>query len=48
VSVTGRGRGRIYEAPRIFEAVYGAVDVPETGEERQLSFDLRGDRHGTV
>jgi Fic family protein len=30
VEVTGRERGRIYEAPRIFQAVYGPVDVPET------------------
>ncbi len=35
--VTGRERGRIYEAPRIFEAVYGSVDVPDTGTETQLS-----------
>jgi len=30
--VTGRARGRIYEAPRIFQAVYGPVDLadPET------------------
>lgn len=27
--VTGRERGRIYEAPRIFDAVYGPVDEPE-------------------
>ncbi len=29
VEVTGRQRGRIYEAPRIFEAVYGPVPVEE-------------------
>jgi hypothetical protein len=27
VEVTGRGRGRIYEAPRIFKAVYGPVEA---------------------
>lgn len=31
VEVTGKERGRFYEAPRIFEAVYGPVVVPETG-----------------
>ena len=29
VEVTGRERRRIYEAPRIFEAVYGSVDVDD-------------------
>lgn len=29
--VTGRERGRIYEAPRIFEAVYGPVDIDSPG-----------------
>jgi len=40
--VTGRERGRIYEAPRIFDAVYGPVDVPETEPPPQarLSLDL--------
>jgi len=28
--ITGRGRYRIYEAPRIFEAVYGSVEVEES------------------
>jgi Fic family protein len=32
VEITGRERGRIYEAPRIFQAVYGAVE-PDTGPE---------------
>ena len=40
VEVTGRERGRIYEAPRIFDAVYGTVEVPERDPERQLSLDL--------
>jgi hypothetical protein len=44
IEVTGRGRRRIYEAPRIFEAVYGAVEVPETEHDRQISFDLDADR----
>jgi Fic family protein len=39
VEVTGRERGRIYEAPRIFDAVYGTVEIPE----RQLSLDLHPD-----
>lgn len=43
VEVTGRERGRIYEAPQIFEAVYGSVDVPANDPESQLSFDLRTD-----
>jgi Fic family protein len=38
VEVTGRERRRVYEAPRIFEAVYGAVDVP--GDDGQLSLGL--------
>lgn len=40
--VTGRERGRIYEAPRIFDAVYGPVDVPKTEPPPQarLSLDL--------
>jgi Fic family protein len=44
VEVTGRGRGRIYEAPRIFKAVYGTVEVPEVGHERQLSFNMDPER----
>jgi Fic family protein len=44
VEITGRGRGRIYEAPRIFQAVYGPVQVDETGGEPQLSLDLKNDR----
>jgi cell filamentation protein, protein adenylyltransferase len=40
VEITGKERGRIYEAPRIFEAVYGAVDVPPSAPEPQLSLDL--------
>jgi hypothetical protein len=31
VEVTGRERGRIYEAPRILDAVYGSVDIDEGG-----------------
>jgi Fic family protein len=36
--VTGRERGRIYEAPRIFDAVYGSVDLPEP--DRSLNAQL--------
>jgi Fic family protein len=39
VEVTGRERRRVYEAPRIFEAVYGEVDVPDE-DEGQLSLGL--------
>ena len=38
--VTGRERGRIYEAPRIFDAVYGPVDVGEPAPDPQLTLDL--------
>jgi Fic family protein len=31
VEITGKQRRRVYEAPRIYEAVYGPVDVPEAG-----------------
>lgn len=35
VEITGRARRRVYEAPGIFEAVYGAIDVPsDHGHER--------------
>jgi Fic family protein len=36
VETTGRERNRVYEAPAIFEAVYGSVDVPESAVEPQL------------
>ena len=36
--VTGRERGRIYEAPRIFDAVYGPVDDPEPDPSDQTPF----------
>lgn len=29
IEVTGRERGRVYESPRIFEAVYGSVDIED-------------------
>ena len=38
--VTGRERGRIYEAPRIFDAVYGPVDIGEPAPDPQLQLDL--------
>lgn len=40
VEVTGRERGRIYEAPRIFDAVYGPVDVPAVDGDQQLDLWL--------
>ena len=33
---TGRERNRVYEAPGIFDAVYGAVDVPDSDVAPQL------------
>lgn len=39
--VTGRERNRIYEASRIFEAVYGSVDVPESAGTAQLDLKLQ-------
>jgi Fic family protein len=38
--VTGKERNRIYEAPRIFEAVYGEVTVPDDDESGQLRFGV--------
>jgi Fic family protein len=38
--VTGRERGRIYEAPRIFDAVYGTVDIGEPAPGPQHTLDL--------
>ena len=43
VEMTGRERDRIYEAPRIFEAVYGGVHVEEADEDRQLSLEMDSD-----
>ena len=40
VETTGRERNRVYEAPAIFEAVYGAVDVPESSVAPQLPLGL--------
>lgn len=40
VEVTGRERGRIYEAPRIFDAVYGPVEVPALDGDQQLDLGL--------
>jgi Fic family protein len=41
VETTGRERNRIYEAPAIFDAVYGSVDVPESdvAPQRPLGLD---------
>jgi Fic family protein len=40
VEITGRDRGRIYEAPRIFRAVYGPVQTREQEGEHQLPLEL--------
>lgn len=42
VEVTGRERGRIYEAPRIFDAVYGAIPADEIAQADQLDLGLGG------
>lgn len=44
VEVTGRERGRIYEAPRIFDAVYGSVEIPDREAQHQLPRDMEDDR----
>lgn len=36
----GRVRNRIYEASRIFDAVYGPVEVLEAAGKTQLDLDL--------
>lgn len=41
VEVTGRERGRVYQAPRIFEAVYGDVTIPDDND-AQMRLDLHG------
>ena len=40
--VTGKERNRIYEAPRIFDAVYGPVNIPgeDAVPQAQLSLGL--------
>ena len=38
--VTGKERNRIYEAPRIFDAVYGPVDIPGEDVEPRERFSL--------
>jgi len=38
--VTGRDRNRIYEAPRIFEAAYGTVEIPEAAGTTQLDLGI--------
>ena len=40
VETTGRERNRVYEAPAIFEAVYGSVDVPGSSVPPQLPLGL--------
>lgn len=44
VETTGRERHRIYEAPAIFEAVYGAVEVPNSTTEPQLPLPYDNER----
>jgi Fic family protein len=43
VEITGKERGRIYEAPRIIEVVYGPIDLPEAepspGDQLSLGLD---------
>lgn len=39
VEVSGRQRGRVYQAPRIFGVVYGDVTLPENTEP-QMQMDL--------
>lgn len=34
--ITGRARRRVYEAPAIFEAVYGSVQVEDSAIDPQL------------
>lgn len=34
IEVTGRVRGRVYRAPRIFDAVYGSVELPARASDR--------------
>jgi hypothetical protein len=36
VETTGRERNRSYEAPAIFDVVYGSVDVPDSTVDPQL------------
>ncbi len=44
VEITGRERGRIYDAPRIFDAVYGSVEIPEKETHYQLPLNVGSDR----
>ncbi len=44
VEVTGRQRNRIYQATRIFDAVYGSIEVPERGVPSQRSPEVDVDR----
>lgn len=40
IEITGRSRGRIYEAPAIFDAVYGVIDTPADDIPDELPLDL--------
>lgn len=38
--ITGKDRNRVYEAPRIYDAVYGDIDMPDEGNDMQLDLGL--------
>lgn len=40
LEVTGRGRNRIYEAPNIFEAVYGDISIPDARSPSTAQLDV--------
>jgi Fic family protein len=44
VETTGNQRNRVYDAPAIFESVYGPVNVPDPGSEPQLPLQFGTDR----
>ena len=46
IEITGRDRGRIYEAPAIFQAVYGTIDMPADDAPDQLPLDLDAEDSG--
>jgi Fic family protein len=38
--ITGKDRNRIYEAPQVFDAVYGDVDLPDQDDDGQMALSL--------
>ncbi len=38
--ITGKDRNRIYEAPQVFDAVYGDVDLPDQDGDSQMALGL--------